>query len=256
MKKRVLAFGCHPDDIEFMAAGTLALLAERGWEVHLATMTGGEVGSPTVSREEIKRRRLGEAEASAKVLKGSYHYAGGCDLEVEYNEFYRRAAVRVMRKVDPDLVLTLPPADYMLDHEITSRLVQNAAYIAQVPLYDPEGGLKPMRRAPHLYYLNAVGLKDIFGRPLPVSFGVDVGAVIETKRKMLACHASQREWLLSLGWDSYMKMLDDWSVAQGKLIGREHGECFIQHRGASFPQSDLLAEALGPLCIPCVGNPA
>ncbi len=39
---RVLAFGCHPDDLEFMAAGTLALLAERGYEVHVATMTGGD----------------------------------------------------------------------------------------------------------------------------------------------------------------------------------------------------------------------
>ena len=44
--KRILAFGCHPDDVEFMAAGTLALLAELGYEIHIATMAGGEVGSP------------------------------------------------------------------------------------------------------------------------------------------------------------------------------------------------------------------
>ena len=44
MKDRVLAFGCHPDDIEFMAAGTLALLAERSFEIHMATLTGSEVG--------------------------------------------------------------------------------------------------------------------------------------------------------------------------------------------------------------------
>ena len=65
--KRVLAFGCHPDDIEFMAAGTLALLAERGYEIHLATMTGGEVGSPTLSREAIKTKRLGEEIGRAHV---------------------------------------------------------------------------------------------------------------------------------------------------------------------------------------------
>ncbi len=39
MADRILVFGCHPDDVEFMAAGTLALLAERGYEVHIATMT-------------------------------------------------------------------------------------------------------------------------------------------------------------------------------------------------------------------------
>ena len=41
--ERVLAFGCHPDDVEFQCAGTLALLAERGYEVHIATMGGGEL---------------------------------------------------------------------------------------------------------------------------------------------------------------------------------------------------------------------
>ncbi|MBA4388397.1 MAG: LmbE family protein [Verrucomicrobia bacterium] len=247
MKSRVLAFGCHPDDVEFMAAGTLALLAARGYEVHIATMTGGEVGSPTLSSEAIKAKRLNEAEDSAAVLGGHYRYAGGCDLEVEYNSFYRKAATRVMREVNPCIVLTPPPMDYMADHEQTSRLVQNAAYIAPVPLY--ECGAPPTKSAPHLYYWNAVGLKDIFGRPLPMQFGVDVGSVMETKEKMLACHKSQREWLAALGWDSYIQVMKDWSSAQGRLIGREHGECFIQHLGAGFPQDNLLSKILGPQCV-------
>lgn len=253
MKKKVLAFGCHPDDVEFMAAGTLALLAGRGYEVHIATMTGGEVGSPTLSGAEIKAKRLKEAEQSAAVLGGYYHYAGGCDLEVEYNSFYRKAATKVMREVNPDIVLTLPPSDYMQDHEITSRLVQNAAYIAPVPLYDC--GAPPTRSAPHLYYWNAVGLKDIFGRALPMQFGVDVSEVMETKEKMLACHASQREWLEALGWESYIKTMKDWSVAQGRLISRKHGECFIQHLGYGFPQNNILAETLGDLCVRCALEP-
>ncbi|MEI6168221.1 MAG: PIG-L deacetylase family protein [bacterium] len=249
--KRVLAFGCHPDDIEFMATGTLALLAERGYEVHLATMTGGEVGSPTLSREAIQVKRLGEAAASAKVLNGVYHYAGGCDLEIEYNSYCRKAATRIMREVDPEIVLTLPPTDYMADHELTSRLVQNAAYIAQVPLYDCGTKASPMTCVPHLYYWNAIGLKDMFGRPLPVSFGVDVGSAMGIKEQMLACHASQREWLAALGFDHYMKMMKDWTREQGQLIGREYGECFIQHLGGGFPANNLLAEVLGTLCTAC-----
>lgn len=248
MKKKVLAFGCHPDDVEFMAAGTLALLAKRGYEVHIATITGGEVGSPTLSSKAIKAKRLKEAAKSAAVLGGHYHYAGGCDLEVEYNSFHRKAATKVMREVNPDIVLTLPPMDYMQDHEITSRLVQNAAYIAPVRLY--RCGAPHTKAAPHLYYWNAIALKDVFGRPLPMHFGVDVTTVIKTKEKMLACHASQREWMAALGWgDSYIKNMLDWSKGQGKLIGRKHGECFIQHLGGGFPQDNILAEALGPLCI-------
>jgi len=66
MVDRILAFGCHPDDVEFMAAGTLALLAARGYEIHIATMTGGEVGSPTLTSEEIRAQRLGEAERTPR----------------------------------------------------------------------------------------------------------------------------------------------------------------------------------------------
>ena len=104
---RILAFGCHPDDVEFMAAGTLALLAERGYEVHIATMTGGEVGSPTLSSADIQKKRLDEARKAAAVLGGTYHYAGGRDLEVEYNSFYRKAVTRVIREVDPLIVLAV-----------------------------------------------------------------------------------------------------------------------------------------------------
>ncbi|MFW6146703.1 MAG: PIG-L deacetylase family protein, partial [Planctomycetota bacterium] len=42
---KVLAFGAHPDDVEFRCSGTLALLADRGWEVAIATVTGGGGGS-------------------------------------------------------------------------------------------------------------------------------------------------------------------------------------------------------------------
>ena len=32
-RPRALALMAHPDDIEFVAAGTLLLLAEAGWEI-------------------------------------------------------------------------------------------------------------------------------------------------------------------------------------------------------------------------------
>ena len=52
--KIALSIGAHPDDAEFMCAGTLALLHERGWEIHIATMTPGDCGTVQYSREEIR----------------------------------------------------------------------------------------------------------------------------------------------------------------------------------------------------------
>ena len=64
-EKTVLSIGAHPDDAEFMCTGTLALLHERGWEVHIATLAPGDCGTVQYSREEISRIRKGEAAQAA-----------------------------------------------------------------------------------------------------------------------------------------------------------------------------------------------
>ncbi len=40
-RPRVLAIGAHPDDIEFMMAGTLLCLRLKGWEVHYLNIADG-----------------------------------------------------------------------------------------------------------------------------------------------------------------------------------------------------------------------
>ncbi|HOK79893.1 MAG TPA: PIG-L family deacetylase [bacterium] len=247
--ERILAFGCHPDDIEFMCAGTLALLVKKGFEIHLATMTGGEVGHPFLAAHEIRNIRLKENENSAKIIGGFFHYAGGSDLEVEYNDFYRRASVRIIRKVDPLIVFTTFPFDYLIDHKETSRLVRNACYIASVPNYDKEPGLKPTNRFPYLYYWNASGLKDIFGNELPLTCIVDISSTINIKEEMLACHKSQMEWLKYHNkWENYLEIMKRQSRKEGEKIGVEFAEGFIQHKGNGHPQDNILKQILGELC--------
>ncbi len=249
MKDRVLAFGCHPDDIEFMASGTLALLAKQGFEIHMAVMTGGDVGSPNLTCAEIKAIRLAEAEKGAAALGARFHYANGCDLEVEYNSTYRKNAARIVRDVDPLIVLTHAPSDYMIDHEETSRLVRNACYIASIPLYDCGASKPHTTRFPYLFYWNAMGLNDIFGRPLPIQFGVDVGSVMDVKKTMLACHVSQSDWLMSHNKISYLDIMEEQTRKQGQVIGRGFGECYIQHLGNGHPKDNILKTLLGDLCV-------
>lgn len=252
-KDRILAFGCHPDDIEFMAAGTLALLAREGFEIHLACMAGGEGGSPTEAPQVIRARRLKEAEASAKLLGGYFHYAGGYDLEIEFSSIYRQRATRIVREVDPWIILTNPPMDYLVDHEETSKLVRTAAYIASVPNYDCGYPVKATARFPYLYYWNAITLKDIFGRPMPISCRVDISSVIEDKEAMLAQHASQRDWLKHHnGYDQYLEMMQGWSREEGAVIGVPYAEGFIQHISQGHPQDNILKTLLGDRCHPVV----
>src|SRR5436305_1145951 len=60
---RVLALHAHPDDIEFQCSGTLALLAEAGCDLTVATMTPGDCGSAEHDAEAIAEIRRGEARA-------------------------------------------------------------------------------------------------------------------------------------------------------------------------------------------------
>ena len=247
---RVLAFGCHPDDVEFMCAGTLALLADKGCEVHIAVMAGGEMGSTQLPPQQIRQKRLDEAIAAAGVIGAKFHYAGGYDIEVEYNGDYRRRAVRVMREVDPRIVFTAPPSDYLVDHEETSRLVRNAAFIATVPNYDCGVPTRPTSKTPYLYYWNAVELKDIFGRSLPLTCAVDISTTLARKTQMLACHASQRDWLRYVsGCDEYIDFMKRSAAQEGARAGMEAAEGFIQHLGHGHPRENILKTILGPACV-------
>ena len=252
--ERILAFGSHPDDVEFMCAGTLALLARAGHEIHIAVMAGGEMGSPELPPQQIREKRLKEAQASAEVIGAKFHYAGGYDLEVEYNAEYRRRTVQVVREADPTVLFAPPPADYLIDHEETSRLVRNAAFIAPVPNYDCGVPTRPIARIPYLYYWNAVGLKDIFGRSLPLTCFVNIAATLGVKEKMLACHASQRQWLRFInGCDEYLQMMHRMAVDEGRRAGCAAAEGFIQHVGNGHPPENVLTKLLGELCCDVEG---
>ena len=62
MSIRVFALGCHPDDIEFMMAGTLFLLKDAGCELHYMALANGSCGTTRHSIEEIVRIRRQEAQ--------------------------------------------------------------------------------------------------------------------------------------------------------------------------------------------------
>ena len=146
-------------------------------------------------------------------------------------------------------MFTHSPDDYHLDHEMTSTLVRAAAFNAPIPLFlHGRGGAPPTDHIPHLYYCDPIEGKDAFGRPVPAGFCVDVSGVIDEKAAMLACHASQRDWLLKHhGVDHYINSMRDWGAARGRECGVAYAEGFRQHLGHSYPQDNLVGKLLGTL---------
>lgn len=246
----VLSILAHPDDAEFLCAGTLIRLArEHGWRVHIATMTPGDCGTAEYGPEEISRIRRGEGTAAAALIGARYHCLEERDLQVFFQERPLERVTRLLREVRPRLVLTHSPSDYMLDHEMTSTLVRAATFAAPVPNFlRDRGHAAPLEHIPHLYYCDPVEGKDPLGREVPPGLAIDISGVIETKAEMLACHASQRNWLLKHhGMDQYIQAMRDWSSHQGQAAGVAFAEGFRQHLGHSYPQDDLLRNLLGAI---------
>src|SRR4029077_9089506 len=104
----------------------------------------------------------------------------------------------------------------------------------------------PIEHIPHLYYCDPIEGKDPFGRDIAPCFSIDISAVIDGKADMLACRASQRDWLLKHhGMDQYLQAMRDWGAHRGRAVGVAFAEGFRQHLGHSYPQNNLLGELLG-----------
>ena len=237
----------HPDDAEILCGGTLALLAQKGWAVHIASSTPGDCGAPTLAADEIAAIRRKEGASAAGVIGGTYHCLEQRDLLVFYNEEGVRCATSLVRKLKPDIVITHPPVDYMLDHEETSKLARSACFNAPIPNAPTmDEKLPTADKIPHLYYADPPEGIDIFGREVQPSIVIDVTSVFETKIEMLSRHASQREWLREHhGIDEYLEACKRWSQHRGKFAGVKYGEGFRQHLGHAYPVGDLLGGVLG-----------
>ncbi len=248
MSKIALSVLAHPDDAEFLCAGTLARLKqEHGYELHLASMTPGDCGSATRPPAEISRVRRAEGVKAAAIIGAAYHCLEERDLLVFYNEPTLEKVTRLLRQVRPSVVFTHSPADYMLDHETTSMLVRAAAFAAPIPnfLHDRTLG-RPLAHIPHLYYCDPIEGKDALGRLVEPSFCIDISRVIDAKSAMLSAHASQRDWLLKHhGMDQYLEAMRHWSGLRGQQHGAAYAEGFRQHLGHSHPQENLVGQLLG-----------
>lgn len=246
-----LAVLAHPDDAEFLCAGTLIRLKrEHGWAIHVATMTAGDCGSAEHGPDEIAAIRRAEGTAACDAVGATYHCLGERDLRVVFGERTTEAVCRLLNAVRPAAVFTHSPEDYHLDHEQTSQAVRSAVFAAPIKNYLHRPGHAeahpPLDAIPHLFYCDPLEGKDQFGREVPPAFRVGITGAIDDKARMLACHESQRAWLRKHhGVDNLVDSMRDWSAKRAGAAGVGYAEGFRQHLGHSFPQNNVLAELLG-----------
>ncbi len=247
------AIFAHPDDIEFVAAGTLLQLKDLGWEIHYANLANGCCGSTETDRSTTAAIRLAESRRAAEQL-GAIHYPPICDdLEIEYNRSNLRIVAGMIRQAKPSIVLTHAPSDYMEDHMETCRLVVSAAFARGIPNFPSDPPLHAIDGDVAIYHAQPHGNRTPLGEVVVPTVAIPIDHVMARKIAMLECHQSQQKWLKSSqGMNSYVASMLELGREVASLAGAPstyaEGWRRHSHLGFSIPSFDPLGTALIPHC--------
>ncbi len=245
----VLAVHAHPDDIEHLAAGSLAILAAKGHTIRIATLTAGECGSAETDLAATGFIRKAEATSAAALIGAEYCCADLPDLGVFSDDPSRRAVTELIRWARPHVVITASSADYHPDHEAASELVRDACFASSVPNYRT-GPAAALEAIPHLYFMDPIGGRDREGQKIIADFGVDIATGFAMKQQMLAAHVSQAEWVARQhGISDHLGSMEAWSRRRGRDFGVSLGEGFRQYRHEPYPKTPLLQDLVGAALI-------
>lgn len=246
---RAIAIAAHPDDIEFLMAGTLLRLREAGFETHYMNVANGCCGTTQYDAATIAEMRREEGRNAAEALGATFHESICNDLEIFYNEEPLRKIASVIRQVAPTIVLTHSPTDYMEDHTNTCRLAVTAAFSRGMPNFRVTPHADPIDIPVTVYHAQPYSNVDSMRQPVVPELFVDVSDLQDEKKQALARHVSQKQWLdESQGLDSYLHTLGELDAQVGKLSGKfEFSEGWRRHLHLGFCRADddPLRNALG-----------
>ena len=216
----ILAIGAHPDDIEESCGGTLAKYAKMGHKVFTATATNGNVGSSTLSMEEIAKIRKEEARRAAAHIGAEYICLDYDDEMFFESREARLAFINLVRYCKADIILTHNPEDYNPDHELTSKIINDIAVM--IPVAKIETKAKPYDKIPIIAYFEPVnGLGFV-----PTEY-VDITDVIEIKKAMCYEHQSQISWMQ----DNYKDTMEGKDFFENALIAAKYRgiQCGVEY---------------------------
>jgi len=225
---KIMAFEAHPDDVEFLCAGTLAKYASFGHEVAIVCVTNGEVGSPTMDKAQIAAVREKEARNAAQLINATFFWLEYPDEFLFNNAQVRVQVIDTIRQFQPDVIITLDKDnDYHPDHTTTGQLVWDTHVMVTVP--NIKTSAPPCEKIPEIYFMDT---------PAGINFTpecyVDISDHWETKVSMLTCHKSQEDWCMNQYGISLVNNAEIQARFRGYQVGCRYAEAFRKPR--FFPQ--------------------
>ena len=195
MNETVMIIVPHPDDAEFAAGGTLALLARKGYRIIPVVATDGSAGTLGEGGHPLAERRKREGEEAARILGAQP------PITLGYRDFtldrlppgeLRERLVRLIRTHKPSVLFAQDPTatrDPHPDHRAVAEAASDAADFSNLPAIHPEhlaGGLRP-HFVPEKYFFS--------DDPSRINRLEDISSVMDIKTAALLAHESQVEFL-------------------------------------------------------------
>ena len=193
--KSAMVVVAHPDDAEFMAAGTVAKWARAGSVVTYVIVTKGDKGSDDLNITPAQLTQTREAEqrnAGAILGVKNFEFMGYPDGYLEHTLPLRRDLARIIRTYKPEVVICFDPTNRFLsdnyvnhpDHRASGDATIDAVFpTARDRLTFPEllaDGLQPHKVAQ--LWLGASGQPNTF---------IDIADTLDVKCDALRAHPSQ-----------------------------------------------------------------
>jgi LmbE family N-acetylglucosaminyl deacetylase len=187
-KIRVIAFGAHPDDADIRAGGIAAKFAAKGHLVKFVSVTNGDAGHCEMGGGQLAKRRRAEAKEAARRLGiAEYEVLENHDGELMPTLEVRSQIIRLIRQWNADIVLAPRVYDYHPDHRYTGVLVQDAAFMVQIPMVVTDA--PALKRNPvFLYY------EDGFQKPKPFKPDIAIGIDDVWSKKLDAFEAEESQF--------------------------------------------------------------
>jgi LmbE family N-acetylglucosaminyl deacetylase len=219
--ERALVVMAHPDDVDFSAAGTVAVLTDAGVHVTYCLVTDGDAGGSdrSVSRHDMAMlRRSEQTAAAAKVGVTDLVFLGHGDGRVQPTLQLRADISAVIRRVRPRVVISQSPERNLdriyashPDHLAAAEATLCAVYPdARNPFAFPElfdEDLEP-------WAVDEVWVTGGLSGPHPI----DVTTAIDRKIDALMCHVSQHT-----DPERTATMVREWMTSVAKQVGLPDG---------------------------------
>lgn len=218
---KVLAIGCHPDDLEIGCYGTLAKYTKQGHTVSVCHIANGNMGHTEILPGELGKIRFDEAEAAAEVIGADHYSIDIPDIHVTAeNDRLVYELSKVIRKTQPELIITHYEQDYMNDHIQTYSAAFRASFGASIPhFHGAEAGQSvPVCPIYHMDTVAGVGF-------IPTEY-VDISEEIDLKLKALSCHRSQVQWMMEHDGIDFLDFVRTCSRVRGYQCGAQYAEGF------------------------------